>query len=98
MYQSDFRTNYSTDLCLAQLTDFVATDKDKQKYTAMILADIQKTFGSLEHGVFLDKKKKKKKKYFGFQTSVIKLFESYLSNRKLLVCIDSVFSEAGTLK
>ena len=61
MYQSDFRTNYSTDLCLAQLTDFVATDKDKQKHTAMILADIQKTFGSLEHGVFLDKKKKKKR-------------------------------------
>ena len=36
-------------------------------------------------------------KYFGFWASVIKWFESYLSNRKLLVCID-VFSEAGTLK
>ena len=59
MYQSDFRTNYSTDLCLAQLTDFVATDKDKQKHTVMILADIQKAFGSLDHGVFLNKMKKK---------------------------------------
>ena len=36
-------------------------------------------------------------KYFGFRASVIKWFESYLSNRKFLVCID-VFSEAGTLK
>ena len=36
-------------------------------------------------------------KCFGFWTSVIKWFESYLSNRKFLVCID-VFSEAGTLK
>ena len=36
-------------------------------------------------------------KYFGPRTSVIKWFESYLSNRKCLVCID-VFSEAGTLK
>ena len=39
----------------------------------------------------------KKMKYFGFQASVIKWFEPYLSNRKFLVCID-VFSEAGTLK
>ena len=37
-------------------------------------------------------------KYFGFRASVIKWFESYLSNRKFLVCIDNVFSEAGTLK
>ena len=36
-------------------------------------------------------------KYFGFRTSVIKWFESYLSNRKFLVCTD-VFPEAGTLK
>ena len=39
----------------------------------------------------------KKMKYFRFRTSVIKWFESYLSNRKFLVCID-VFVEAGTLK
>ena len=37
-------------------------------------------------------------KYFSFRASVIKWFEFYLSNRKLLICIDSVFSEAGTLK
>ena len=37
-------------------------------------------------------------KYFGFQASVTKWFESYLSNRKFLVCIDNVFSEAGILK
>ena len=37
-------------------------------------------------------------KYFGFRTFVIKWFESYLPNRKFLVCIDNVFSEARTLK
>ena len=37
-------------------------------------------------------------KYFCLQTFVIKWFEPYLSNRKFLVCIDNVFSEAGTLK
>ena len=62
-------------------------------HTGMILADLQKVFDTLDHGVLLEKMK-----YFGFQASVIKQFESYLSNRKFLVCIDNVFSEAGTLK
>ena len=93
MYQSGFRTNHSTDLCLAQLIDFVATGMDKQMHTGMILVDLQKAFDTLDHGVLLEKMK-----YFGFRASVIKWFESYLSNRKFLVCIDNVFSEAGTLK
>ena len=36
MYQSGFRMNHSTDLSLAQLTDFVATGMDKQMHTGMI--------------------------------------------------------------
>ena len=92
MYQSGFRTNHSTDFCLAQLIDFVIPVMDEQMHTCMILVDLQKAFDTLDHGVLLEKMK-----YFGFRTSVIKWFESYLSNRKFLVCID-VFSEAGTLK
>ena len=92
MYQSGFRTNHSTDLYQAQLIDFVATGVDKQMHTGMILVDLQKAFNTLDHGVLLEKMK-----YFGSRASVIKWFESYLSNRKFLVCID-VFSEAGTLK
>ena len=85
MYQSGFRTNHSTDLCLAQLIDFVATGMDKQMHTG-ILVDLQKAFDTLDHGVLLEKMK-----YFGFRASVIKWFESYLSNRKLLVYIDHFF-------
>ena len=91
MYQSGFRTNHSTDLCIAQLIDFVATGMDKQMHTGMILVDFQKSFDTLDHGVLL-----RKMKYFGFRASVIRWFESYLSTRKFLVCIDNVFSEAGT--
>ena len=59
-------------------------------HTTMILVDLQKAFDTLDHGVLLEKMK-----YFGFRASVIKWFESYL---QFLVCIDSFFSEAGTLK
>ena len=83
MNQSGFRPNRSTDLCLAQLTDFVTTGMDKQMHTGIILVDLQKAFDTLDHGVLLEKMK-----YFGFRTFVIKWVESYLSNRKFLVCID----------
>ena len=57
MYQSGFRTNHSTDLCLAWLIDFVETGMDKQMHTDMILVDLQKEFDTLEYGVFLEKMK-----------------------------------------
>ena len=93
MYPSGFRTNHSTDFCLALLIDFVLTGMDKQIHTCMILIVLQKAFDSFDHGVLLEKMKQ-----FSSPTSVFKWFESYLSNRKFLVCIDNVFSEAGTLK
>ena len=55
MHQPGFRTNHSTDLCLAQLTDFVATGMDKQMHTGMILVDLQKAFDTLDHGILLEK-------------------------------------------
>ena len=61
-------------------------------HTGMIFVDLQKAFDTLDHGVLLEKMK-----YFGFRTSTIKWFESYFSNKKFLVCFDSVFSAAGTL-
>ena len=80
MYQSGFRTNHSTDPCLDQLIDFVATGMDKQMHTSIMLVDFQKAFDTLDHRILLEKMK-----YFGFRTSVINWFESYLSNRKFLL-------------
>ena len=91
MYQSNFWRTYSTDIL--SLIDFVLTSIDKQVQTGMILIDLQKAFDTLNHGVLLEKIK-----YFGFQKAVMKWFDSYLSSRKFYVCIDNVFSEAGTLK
>ena len=80
--------DHPTDPCMDQLIDFASNGMDKQMDTGMILVDLQKAFDTLDHGFLLEKIK-----YFGFQTSVIKWFESYLSSRKFLVCID-VSSEA----
>ena len=77
MYQSGFRTNHSIDFCLTQLRDLIATGMNKQMQTGTILVDLQKAFDTLDHGFSLEKIK-----YFGFRASVIKWFESYISNRK----------------
>ena len=52
MYQSAFRTNYSTDLFLAQLPYFVSTGMDKQMHTGMALVNHEKAFDTLDNGVF----------------------------------------------
>ena len=37
MYESGFRTNHSTDFCLAQVIDFFFTGMNKQMHTGMVL-------------------------------------------------------------
>ena len=76
--------NNSTDFCLAKLIDFVLTGANKQTHTGMILVDLQKVFDTLDDGVLLEKNEI--------------WFETYLSDRKLLICSDNVFSETGILK
>ena len=51
----------------------------------MILVDLQKVVGTLDHIVLLQKME-----WIGFKVSVIKWFQSYLSNKKF----DDIFSEA----
>ena len=54
MYQLGFRTNHSTEFCLAQLVDIVPTGIDKQMHTGMVLVDLQKVFDTLDHKVLLE--------------------------------------------
>ena len=61
MYQSGFRMNHLTDLCLAHLTEFVLTSMDKQMHTGMVLVDFQRALDTIDHGVFIENMK-----YFGF--------------------------------
>lgn len=64
MFQLGFRTNYSTECCLACLTEFTLTGMDKQTHIGMVLVNIQKRFDNLDHGVFW---KKQNNLVFGHQ-------------------------------
>ena len=54
-YQSGFRSNLSTDFCLEQYTDFILRGMDKRFHTGMILAELQKTFDTLDQTVLSQK-------------------------------------------
>ena len=76
-YQSGFRSNHSTNLCLSYLSNKVLTSFDQgMLLTAMILIDLQKAFDTIDHEILL-----RKMKYLGFSDATIKWFESYLTNR-----------------
>ena len=91
-FQSGFRKKFSTDSCLVQLSDFIINAMDKGLHTGMTLIDLQKAFDTLDHDILLEKME-----CLGFKKPVIKWFESYLSNRKLFVLLEGVFSEEGLL-
>ena len=91
-YQSGFRGNHSTNLCLSFLTDKILKGFDKGLLTGMILIDLQKAFDTIDHETLLQKRKVIK-----FSESTIKWFKSYLSERIFLVNIENKLSDFGKI-
>ena len=54
-FQSGFRPNHSTNLCLAHLTDKILKGFDEGLLTGMIHIDLQKAFDIINHEVLLQK-------------------------------------------
>ena len=54
-YQSGFRKNHSTNLCLSFLTDKILKGFDEGLLTGMILIDLQKAFDTINHEILLQK-------------------------------------------
>ena len=80
------------DSCLVQLTDFILTEMDKGFHTGVILVDLQKAFDTLDRNVLLQKME-----CTGFKESFIEWFQSYFSNRKIVMTLENVFSDAGLI-
>ena len=91
-YQSGFRKNYSTDLCLSYLCDKVSKGFDSGLVTGMILIDLQKAFDTINHEILLDKMQ-----CIGFSKKTINWFKSYLFLRQFKVNINDKFSPAGEI-
>ncbi len=51
MFQSGFRKSHSTDTSLLYLTDFIRRQIDEGKMCGMVLLDLQKAFGTVNHSI-----------------------------------------------
>ena len=84
---SAFRNGYSCQDTLIRILEDWRKCIDDKKFVAAILMDLSKAFDCLRHDLLLFKLKT-----YGISESALKLFESYLSNRKQCVKIGSVRS------
>ena len=89
-YQSGFRGNHSTNLCLPFLTDKILKGFDEGLLTGMISIDLQKAFDTIDHEILLQKLKA-----INFSESTIKWFKSYLPEIIFLVNIENKLSDFG---
>ena len=55
IYQSGSTANPSIDTCLSRSKDIILNGAENGKQTGMILIDLQKAFGTLDHNILLAK-------------------------------------------
>ena len=79
-FQSGFRTNNPTNLCLAHLTDKILKGFVEGLLTGMILADLQKASDTINHEIILQKLKA-----IRFSEQSIQWFRFYLRDQIFLV-------------
>ncbi len=95
---SDFiiiKSRYSSDVALTwslQLIDIIITEKDKSNTIVNIFVDLSKAFDTLDHNILLNKLN-----YYGINGVLLKLMQSYLTDRKQYVDFNDTCSEILTL-
>lgn len=87
-YQFGFRREHNTTHSLVRIRNWVTTNFDCQKSTAMVLLDVKAAFDSVWHEGLIYKMIQ-----FGVPTFLIKIIESFLVERSFEVYIGSSCSE-----
>ena len=91
-YQYGFRKNHSTDHALTELVDQIRFSIDNKQMTCGIFVDLSKAFDTVNHEILL-----KKLEHYGIRGNALKLFESYLYDRKQYVQINNCKSQTRSV-
>ena len=86
--QYGFRPKHSTEYAALELIDRIINKMDKNEIPIDIFLDLSKAFDTIDHTILLHKLK-----YYGLEDSTLRLFESYLKNRKQYTEIEESKSE-----
>ena len=91
-HQFGFRKSFSTELAAVDLYDHLLNKLHEKQYTCAIFLDLAKAFDSVNHGILLDKLYK-----YGVRGPALRLFQSYLSNRRQYVKLCDIKSNLNTV-
>ena len=72
-HQFGFRNGYSTSHVLTSLTEMIRKALDEDKFACAVFIDLQKTFGTVDHGILLSKFN-----HYGVTGASYQWFKSYL--------------------
>ena len=85
--QFSFRQNYSTQLAVTHLYEFILEKIDKNSNVCGVFLDPAKAFDSVNHQILLDKLE-----HYGIRGMAFDFFNSYLTNRKQYTSLDNLTS------
>ena len=86
--QFGFRKFHSTSHSLVEITEEIKESIDNGKYGCGIFIDLKKAFDTVNHKILLSKLE-----HYGIRGSLLKWFESYLTNRTQYVFLNGVSSD-----
>jgi hypothetical protein len=78
--QFAYQKGKGVDQLFSDLSDYINTNLSTKQHTIAIAVDYSKAFDVLDHGILL-----KKLENIGIRGPTLKLFTSYLNNRKMRV-------------
>ena len=85
--QFGFVAGKSIDMALLKCIDFIRKGMVEENYVLSLFLDVSKAFDSVDHGILLNKLQ-----HYGVRGLQLKLFESYLVNRRNRVSIGNAYS------
>ena len=91
--QYGFRKGHSTEFATLEIIDRITEKMDKNETPINIYLDLSKAFDTLDHEILLEKLN-----YYGIRDTSLKLFQSYLSERKQYVEFEGINSEMKEIK
>ena len=94
VYQSAYRPYHSCETALTKITDDIIADLSPTTYIMMALLDFSAAFDTVDHKILIDRMSDT----YGVRGTVLKWFESYLTDRSYKVKVNKVLSDKQQLK
>ena len=91
-HQFGFRSGFSTEMALLELTRKIAEAADGKQFTVAVFLDLSKAFDNIDHEILINKLF-----LYGIRGTPLKWFESYLFDRQHYVEIRGLKSSLMTV-